>query len=96
MWASAADDENAYGIYATAASAWGTAHAGYFADGNVVVASGNMGVGTSDPARKLHVNAVMRLQPTSAPSSPAEGDIYMDSATHKLMVYDGTAWRACW
>jgi hypothetical protein len=59
--------------------------------------SGRVGIGTTAPARNLHINDVMRLQPrASAPSSPAEGDIYMNSTTHKLMVYDGTAWRACW
>ncbi|MFH1371604.1 MAG: hypothetical protein ABII09_10015 [Planctomycetota bacterium] len=59
--------------------------------------AGNVGIGTTNPARKLHINDVMRLQPrNSAPSSPSEGDIYMDSTSHKLMVYDGTTWQACW
>jgi hypothetical protein len=59
--------------------------------------SGNVGIGTSTPVRNLHINDVMRLQPRSAaPDSPAEGDIYMNSTTHKLMVYDGTTWQACW
>jgi hypothetical protein len=63
--------------------------ANYFADW--------VGIGTSAPARNLHVNDVMRLEPrASAPSSPSEGDMYMDSTTHKLMVYDGTTWQACW
>ena len=57
---------------------------------------GNVGIGTTSPARTLHVNDVMRLEPTSAPSSPSEGDMYMDSGTNKLMVYDGTIWQACW
>jgi hypothetical protein len=60
-------------------------------------AGGNVGIGTANPARNLHVSDVMRLQPRdSAPPDPAEGDIYMDGTTHKLMVYDGTAWQACW
>ena len=58
---------------------------------------GNVGIGTASPARKLHVNNVMRLEPrATAPTLPAEGDMYMDSTTHKLMVYDGSTWRACW
>jgi hypothetical protein len=59
--------------------------------------SGNLGVGTMTPARKLHVSDVMRLEPrATAPSSPSEGDMYMDSSTHKLRVYDGTTWQDCW
>ena len=59
--------------------------------------NGNLGVGIDTPARKLHVSDVMRLEPrASAPSSPAEGDIYMDSTTHKLRVFDGTNWQDCW
>jgi len=58
---------------------------------------GNLGLGVQAPARKLHVSDAMRLEPiATAPTSPAEGDIYMDSTTHKLMVYDGTTWQACW
>ncbi|MDA9874073.1 hypothetical protein N9C25_07590 [Saprospiraceae bacterium] len=45
----------------------------------------------------LHLQDAMRLEPSAtAPISPSEGDIYMDSTTHKLMVYDGTTWQACW
>jgi hypothetical protein len=55
-----------------------------------------VGIGTSTPARPLHVNDVIRLEPTFIPNSPSEGDIYMDVVYHKLMVYDGTMWRACW
>ncbi len=62
-----------------------------------ITGTGYVGIGTKTPARSLHVSDVMRLQPrTTSPSSPAEGDIYMDGTTHKLMVYDGTVWRACW
>ena len=59
--------------------------------------SGNVGIGTTSPQRTLHVSDVMRLEPrASAPTSPGEGDIYMDATTHKLMVHDGTIWQACW
>lgn len=59
--------------------------------------NGNVGIGTTNPARSLHISDVMRLQPrATAPSSPVEGDIYMNSTTHKLMVYDGTTWQSCW
>jgi len=49
--------------------------------------NGNIGIGTSSPARKLHINDAMR---------------YMDDGTNtsngnpKLMVYDGTTWQECW
>ena len=63
----------------------------------VIDTTGNVGIGTANPARKLHVNDVMRLEPrATAPSSPLEGDIYMDGSSHKLMVFDGTDWHACW
>lgn len=56
-----------------------------------------VGIGTTTPARKLHVNDVLRLEPrSSAPPNPSEGDIYMDSTDHKLKVYDGTSWQSCW
>jgi hypothetical protein len=43
------------------------------------------------------VNSVMKLTPrNSAPSNPEKGMMYMDNSTNKLMVYDGTTWRACW
>ncbi|MDA9018095.1 hypothetical protein N8364_03400 [Saprospiraceae bacterium] len=63
----------------------------------MILNNGNVGINTTTPARSLHISDVMRLEPrASSPSSPAEGDIYMDSTTHKLMVYDGSTWQACW
>jgi hypothetical protein len=63
----------------------------------VISSSGNVGIGTTTPARTLHVNAVMRLEPiATAPTSPAKGDMYFDSTINKLRVYDGTVWQNCW
>jgi hypothetical protein len=62
----------------------------------ILNSNANVGIGVTTPARTLHVGDAMRLEPTTAPSSPSEGDMYMDSTTHKLMVYDGTTWQACW
>lgn len=57
----------------------------------------NVGIGTTSPARTLHINAVMRLEPIpTAPTSPGKGDIYFDSTLNKLRVYDGTTWQNCW
>jgi len=62
-----------------------------------VQSNGNVGVGTSAPARTLHVNSVMRLEPNAtAPTSPSKGDMYFDSTLNKLRVYDGTTWQNCW
>jgi hypothetical protein len=66
-------------------------------DNTMAIMGGNVGIGTVSPQRDLHVSDTMRLEPrTTAPSSPGEGDIYYDSTLHKLMVYDGTSWQACW
>ena len=35
------------------------------------------------------------LRKSSAPSSPAEGDVYFDTANKRAYVYDGTAWQPC-
>ena len=50
-----------------------------------------LGVGIT-PARTLHINDVMRLEPSSTPSSPSAGDVYYDSGTNKLRIYNGTGW----
>jgi len=58
---------------------------------------GNMGIGIIHPQRKLHINNVMRLEPSFAPpANPSEGDIYMDGNDHILKVYNGTEWKSCW
>lgn len=67
--------------------------------GNIVIneSGGYLGIGINSPARTLHVNAVMRLEPiATAPTSPAKGDMYFDSTLNKLRVYDGTTWQNCW
>jgi hypothetical protein len=78
----------------------GTDDLRFYRDGNRVTfqSNGNVGLGTSSPARTLHVNDVIRLEPrASAPTSPAPGDMYIDSTdSNKLKVYDGTTWQACW
>ncbi len=86
-----------YGVYInyddTDLTRWGI----YQAGGSTNFFNGNVGIGTNTPARKLHVSDVMRLEPrATAPSSPSEGDMYMDSSSHKLRVFDGTNWQNCW
>ena len=36
---------------------------------------------------------IIRMVPRSAPSDTAEGNIYMDSATHLLMCRDDDSWE---
>jgi hypothetical protein len=45
---------------------------------------------------ELTVRSLMTIEPSSAPADPSVGTIYMDAVTRKLMVYDGTSWKACW
>lgn len=52
-----------------------------------------VGIGTINPQRALHVRSVLRLDPTTAPSNPAAGDIYFDAALAKLRCHDGTTWQ---
>jgi hypothetical protein len=57
-----------------------------------VQTDGNVGLGTTTPARKLHVNDAMRLQPiASPPANPASGDLYFDSS-EALCIYVNGAW----
>jgi hypothetical protein len=70
---------------------------GYIKPRMIIGLDGNVGIGVTVPKRTLHIKDVMRIEPTAtAPASPAEGDIYMNAVTHKLMVYDGTSWQTCW
>ena len=55
--------------------------------------TGHVGINTPAPARSLHVDDVLRLEPASAPASPAAGDIYFDSSSAKLRCHDGAAWQ---
>ena len=41
---------------------------------------------------KLTAATIVHITPGSEPASGAEGDIYMDSTTHKLRVYNGSTW----
>ena len=39
------------------------------------------------------INDVLRLNPSSTPSTPLEGMIYYDSTANKLKVYNGSSWE---
>jgi hypothetical protein len=54
--------------------------------------SGNVGIGTTTPARKLHISDVMQLEPrTNAPANPSNGDFYFDS-TGAFCGYSNGEW----
>jgi hypothetical protein len=42
------------------------------------------------------INDVLKLAPTTAPSSPTAGMIYFDQNTSKLRCYDGSQWNDLW
>jgi hypothetical protein len=57
--------------------------------------SGNVGIGTSSPARKLHISDVLRLEPVADfPSSPSDGDIVVkgDSGSRHIYCYLNGSW----
>ncbi|RYG90149.1 MAG: hypothetical protein EON58_19280, partial [Alphaproteobacteria bacterium] len=57
-------------------------------------ASGNVGIGTTTPARLLQVAGPMRLTPAALPGTPGAGDLAFDSAaSNALKFYDGTSWQ---
>jgi hypothetical protein len=61
-----------------------------------VTSEGNVGIGTTTPARALHISDTLRLEPrASAPTSASSGDMYVDStpAADELCFYDGAAWQ---
>ena len=75
---------------------WTATSRGGTSVGIFAVPNANTGLGTNSPARALHVDDVMRLDPrSSAPSSPSEGDIYYDGTLHKLRCYNGSSWQNC-
>ncbi|MCP4000503.1 MAG: hypothetical protein GY727_06310, partial [Gammaproteobacteria bacterium] len=54
--------------------------------------SGNVGIGTTSPARLLNIAGAMRLDTLgSAPASPASGDIYSDGSS--LYYHNGSSWN---
>jgi len=64
------------------------------APANGIIIEGNVGIGTTSPQRALHVSDIMRLQPrASAPSSPSEGDIYVNSTDHHIYCYLNGVWK---
>ncbi|VAX35507.1 hypothetical protein MNBD_UNCLBAC01-875 [hydrothermal vent metagenome] len=62
-----------------------------------IIYSGNVGIGTIEPKQKLHINAVMQLEPldsSSAPTCDENGILYVSSSgTGALCYCNGTSWN---
>jgi hypothetical protein len=64
----------------------------------VIQPNGNVGIGTKDPQAKLHVNAVMRLEPQATPPSSGDlGDLCVCDGTDGsypfgLYLHNGSVW----
>jgi hypothetical protein len=41
---------------------------------------------------RVNVRSLLHLEPRSAPTSPAEGDIYYDAGDHQLHYWNGSSW----
>jgi hypothetical protein len=63
----------------------------------MAIMGGSVGIGTVSPQRDLHIDDTLRIEPrNSVPGGASKGDIYFNGSTNKLMVYNGSAWKACW
>lgn len=55
--------------------------------------TGNVGFGTTTPARLVHINDAMRIEPQASPPSGASlGDLYVDTSG-SLCFFDGGSWQ---
>lgn len=83
----------AYGVYSDASQGTTTGREWAFYGLGDNYFSGNVGIGTDAPARKLHISDAMRLEPiTSPPASPSNGDLYFDSSD-ALCVRVNAGWE---
>jgi hypothetical protein len=70
----------------------GTSYALYSDNTGDSYMEGNLGVGTSSPQQKVHINGVMRLEPQATPPTGALGDLYV-STGGELFFHNGTGWQ---
>ncbi|MCP4883742.1 MAG: hypothetical protein GY908_08115 [Flavobacteriales bacterium] len=87
---------NSYALYLATpfSNVAGTAWALYSDNVNNSYMAGNLGVGTTNPQRKVHISGVMRLDPQSSePNDGTLGDLYVSNAG-TLFFHDGTGWKA--
>jgi TolA-binding protein len=77
-------DENYLGIS-------GNERIAFDADGYIEFLGANVGIGVANPARLLTVGGAMRLNSTTEPSTPVQGDLYAN-ASGNLYFYNGSGW----
>lgn len=70
----------------------GTSYALYSDNTGDSYMEGNLGVGTSSPQQKVHINGVMRLEPQATPPTGALGDLYV-STGGDLFFHNGAGWQ---
>lgn len=83
-------------IRVTSYTAWNADVPTNMGDIMKLTSTGQLGLGVLTPARTLHINDTMRLNPrATAPGTPASGDLYVDStpAADELCMYDGVGWQ---
>ena len=72
-------------------------NAGNPSNAMTILKNGNVGIGTSEPTHRLHVEHIVRVEPNSTPpecnSSDELGLIYVDDSPATLCFCDGTSWQ---
>ena len=86
---------NSYALYLSTpyANVAGNAFALYSDNLNDSYIAGDVGIGTTDPQQKVHINGVMRLEPQDAAPTGGLGDLYVNS-DGTLFFHDGSDWKA--
>lgn len=86
---------NSYALYVATpfSNVTGNSFAIYSDNVNDSYIEGDLGIGTSDPQQKVHVNGVMRLEPQDTAPTGGLGDLYVNS-DGTLYFHNGTDWKA--
>ncbi len=61
---------------------------------NYVRIQGKIGFGGVTPAKAVHINDILRLEPrTTPPPSPTYGDVYVNATDHHIYCFLGGIWK---
>jgi len=58
-----------------------------------VLKNGNIGINVTNPTKPLHVNSVMKIEPTAAPPACAENGLLYVDPSGALCYCDGNTWQ---